>query len=470
MNWAEVELETINLGDKRLNKRAVKLLDRLGGKPNETIPSACRGWSETKAAYRFFTHKNVTCDEILKPHKEATLKRMELHDTVLLIQDTTQLNYSGQKQKECIGPLNRDNHNGILLHPTIAVTGDGICLGVIDGFHWQRKELHHKSRDEKNRINLRTPITEKESYRWINGYKIANDIANQIPNTRVVSMSDREGDIYDLYHESVVQRNDHRAEWLVRAVKSRPLLNKNGKRKANNLWESVQLEKVCCYVEFEMPARKNRLARKVKQVVRVKKVTLHPPTGRRGKLRCGPVEVNALIATELYPPKGEKPIEWFFITSLPIDDADSAKLILQYYLCRWQIEVFFRIYKSGCQVEKLQLTTTGRMSPCLTLYLIIAWRILYMTLVGRYQPLISCEFIFDEEEWQTIYLVVKNKNPPKKPPTLYEVIRMVAILGGFLNRKNDGEPGPTPVWLGLQRVRDFMLIREISLKVNKTYG
>jgi hypothetical protein len=234
MGWTESELATINLGDKRLNKRAIKLLDRLGGKANENIPSACRGWAETKAAYRFFNHKRVTAEQILTPHKQATLKRIAMHDTVLLIQDTTQLNYSGQKQKEDVGPLNRDNHKGILLHPTIAVTEEGTCLGVMDGFHWHRKELHHKSRGEKNRINLKTPITEKESYRWIKGYKIANQVANIIPNTRIVSIADREGDIYDLYREATVGTGNRRAEWLIRAVKSRPILNKNGKRKANN--------------------------------------------------------------------------------------------------------------------------------------------------------------------------------------------------------------------------------------------
>lgn len=464
MDWVESELATIDLGDQRLNKRAKKLLHTLGEKPSATIPVACRGWSEAKAAYRFFNHQKVTAAQILAPHIKSTLKRIETQSTVLLIQDTTQLNYSSQKQKKGIGPLNRDNHNGILLHPTIAVTETGTCLGVIDGFHWHRKKLHHKSRSEKNQMNLRTPITKKESYRWVNGYKIANKIANLVPHTRIVSIADREGDIYDLYHESIVQTDNKQAEWLVRAVKSRPLLNKNGKRKANNLWEAVQSEKVCCQVEFKMPARKDRAARLVKQAVRVKKVTLHPPTGRRGKLRCGPVEVNALMATELRPPKGEKPIEWLFITSLPIDSADSAKLILQYYLCRWQIEIFFRIYKSGCQVEKLQLTTAERMGPCLALYLIIAWRILYMTLLGRHQPLVSCELVFDKKEWQIVYLVVKNKKPPKTPPHLYELIRMVATLGGFLNRKHDAEPGPTAIWIGLQRLRDFILMQEISSK------
>jgi hypothetical protein len=457
MGWAESELDTIDLGDKRLNKRAVTLLEKLGRNPTENIPSACRGWAETKAAYRIFSHKRVTAEQVLAPHREATLQRIEAHHTVLLIQDTTQLNYSGQKQKENIGPINRDNHRGILLHPSIAVTAEGVCLGVIDGYHWHRSELHHKSRDEKNRLNLRTPINKNESYRWINGYKIANQIAGLVPSTRIVSVADREADIYDLYHESIVHKGDKQADWLVRAVKSRPLLNKNGKRKANNLWEAVQLEKVNCYVEFEMPARKNTIARKVKQAIRVKKVILHPPTGRRGKLRCGPVEVNALIATELYPIKGEKPIEWLFITSLPIDNTASTKLILQYYLCRWQIEVFFRIYKSGCQIEKLQLATADRMSACLALYLIIAWRILYMTLIGRHQPKISSEIVFDAEEWQTIYLMAKKEKPPLKPPNLYSLVRMIATLGGFLNRKNDGEPGPTAIWQGLQRTSDFIL-------------
>lgn len=195
----------------------------------------------------------------------------------------------------------------------------------------------------------------------------------------------------------MVNADIQKADWLIRAVKSRPLLNKNGRRAAHNLWETIQQENVCCYVEFEMPGRKNVKARKIKQAIRVKKATLHPPTGRRGKLRCGAVEVNALMATELHPPKGEKPVDWFFITSLPIHNAAAAQLILQYYLCRWQIEVFFRTYKSGCQVEKLQFTTAERLSPCLAMYLIIAWRILYMTLIGRNHPTISCEIVFAKE-------------------------------------------------------------------------
>lgn len=189
MVWAESEMMGVDLGDKRLNRRAAKLLSELGRTPNENIPSSCRGWAETKAAYRFFNNDKVTSERILSPHREATLRRMACYVTILLVQDTTQLNYSGQKQKSGIGPLNRDNHRGILLHPTIAVTDGGLCLGVLDDLHWYRKNLHHQSQHEKNRINIKTPISEKESYRFVRGYQLANQISKKVPNTRLVSIS-----------------------------------------------------------------------------------------------------------------------------------------------------------------------------------------------------------------------------------------------------------------------------------------
>ena len=469
MCWAGTEFSTIDLGDKRLSKRAKKLLKDLGDKPSASIPAACGSWGEIKAAYRFFDHQKVTAETILSPHISATMERMKNYDTVLLIQDTTQLNFSGQKQKKDIGPLNRDNHRGILLHPTIAVTPDRICLGVLDGYHWHRTGLHHKSRKEKNRNNLKTPITQKESFRWVSGYRIANDVAQQLPKQQIISISDREGDIYDVYHEAERHSKACKADWLIRAVKNRPLLDGNGKRESKNLWDAVRAEPVISTIEFELPARKNKPARQVKQVIRVKKVKLHPPTGRRGKLRCESVEVNALAATEIDPPKGEKPIEWLFITSLSIGESDNVHDILCYYLCRWQIEIFFKIIKSGCQVEKLQLTNSKRLSPCLALYLIVAWRILYLTCLNRIYPNANCELIFDKFEWQTLYMILEKKKPPHKPPSLNDVTKMLGKLGGFVNRKNDGNPGPTVIWMGLQRLKDFVLAGHIFFNIRPEF-
>jgi len=205
----------------------------------------------------------------------------------------------------------------------------------------------------------------------------------------------------------------------------------------------------------------------VKQSIRAKTLWLHPPTGRRGKLRCQPVLINALIASEIDTPKGEKPIEWLLLTNLAIETSEDRLAILRYYLCRWQIEIFFKILKSGCRVEQLQLNCAKRYSPCLALYLIIAWRIFYLTLLSRTQADMSCELFFHATEWQVAYRVKLKKKPPQKPPSLATMMQLVARLGGFLNRKSDKHPGPKPIWLGLQRLADLLLA---ATSLQHTYG
>jgi hypothetical protein len=157
----------------------------------------------------------VTADKILAPHREATLKRIQAYPTILFIQDTTHLDYSLQYQKQNIGPLIHNNYRDLLLHPTIAITPQGICLGVIDDYHWYRKQLKEKTRHEKNVENLRTPIEDKESYRWVRGYQKANSIAHKLPMCQIVSIADREADIYDIYNEASLSHSQ--AKWLIRS-------------------------------------------------------------------------------------------------------------------------------------------------------------------------------------------------------------------------------------------------------------
>ena len=465
MNWVLEEMEQIELGDKRLEARAVNLLNNLGSKPLESIPIACRGWAETKAAYRFFDNDKVTADKILTPHRRATFERMKAYSTILLIQDTTHLNYSTQYQREDIGPLIHNNYRGILLHPTIAVTPKGLCLGVIDDYHWHRKHLKEKTRHEKNVENLRTPIEDKESYRWVKGYQKADAIARQFLHHQIVSIADREADIYDIYNEASLSHSH--AKWLIRAIKNRPLIGESGKRDACKLWDTIRDQPITDYRTFDLPARGSKPARKVIQSIQAQTVCLHPPIGRRGKLRMKPISVNGIIAREVNPPVGEKPIEWLLLTNLEIDTSEKRQAILQYYICRWQIEVFFRVLKSGCRVEKLQLNCEKRYGPCLAFYLIIAWRILYLTLLSRFDPDKNCDLFFSALEWQTIYRISKQEKPPDKAPPLSTILSMVASLGGFLNRKGDKVPGPTAVWIGLQRLKDFTLAAQVF---NKTYG
>ena len=206
-------------------------------------------------------------------------------------------------------------------------------------------------------------------------------------------------------------------------------------------------------MEFDLPALAGRSARRVVQTLRSVRVVLAAP------YRCdkvlAPVEVTALLAQEEAPPEGVEPIQWLLLTNLPVETLEAGREKMQWYLCRWQIEVYFRVLKSGCRVEQLQLQTRERLEAAVALYLIVAWRVLYLVMVGRNSPELPCDVVFATEEWEAVYLVVLKKKPPRQPPSLGEILVLVARLGGFLARKGDGPPGPKSIWIGLQRVRDF---------------
>ena len=172
------------------------------------------------------------------------------------------------------------------------------------------------------------------------------------------------------------------------------------------------------------------------------------------------VDINVVLVRETNPPPDEEAIEWLLVTSLPIDTPEEVLLVVDCYRGRWPIEVFFRVYKTGCQVERIQLETSDRLLRCLMLYKIVAWRVLYLTLMGRECPELPCDLVFETSEWQAVYLVATKTQPPANPPTLNTIVRMVAGFGGFLGRKHDGEPGPQSIWIGLQRTRDFVLTLE----------
>jgi hypothetical protein len=206
----------------------------------------------------------------------------------------------------------------------------------------------------------------------------------------------------------------------------------------------------------ESPKRKKpRSARKAKVNMRAMRTLLKPPY--RPDMKLPPVWVNAVLVREENPPAGEEPIEWLLVTSLPITEVEEVQKVITYYCSRWEIEVFFRTLKSGCKIEKLQLETNERIRPCLVMYLIIAWRIMHLMMLSRTQPDMRCDAVLEEAEWKAVYTIVKKKPAPKTPPTLQEIVAMIAQLGGYQGRKHDAPPGPKAMWIGLQRMNDFAI-------------
>jgi transposase len=172
------------------------------------------------------------------------------------------------------------------------------------------------------------------------------------------------------------------------------------------------------------------------------------------------ITINVVLAHEENPPDGEEAVSWTLLTTLPTKTIGDIKKVVDYYRARWVIEEFFKVLKSGCAIEKLQLETAERLKRAITLYMIIAYRVLFMVKVGRESPDVPCDAIFEEEEWKTIYMARKKERPPKIIPRLMEIVKMVAMYGGFKGRKCDGFPGAKTVWIGLGIIRGYLIVKE----------
>jgi hypothetical protein len=427
--WAAAELSGINLGDERLNKRSVKLLESLADKPSASIPSACHGWAETQAAYRFLAQDGIGWEDILAPHFACTEQRMRAYPVVLCPQDTTELDFNGQAIAG-LGTLSYAAQRGMYLHPTYAITPEREPLGVLDAWMWVRGDA----------TLSRSLAGIKESRRWVEGYERVAELAASLPDTRLVYMADREGDCIDVMARA--QELGTPADWLIRSVHNRRLAKQEGK-----LWDGFDAAHVLGEIRFVLPARQGQAARQVTQQVSVRRCPLRSPTGE-------PIEVSALLARETDAPAGVKPLQWRLLTNRRADTLEAAAELVDWYRCRWEIETFFDILKNGCKVEALQLATIERVELALALFVIIAWRIQRLMRLGRTCPDLDCEVVFDREEWRAAYIVAR-KPIPATPPPLNTVIRLIASFGGFLGRKGDGEPGAKTLWIGLQRVMDF---------------
>lgn len=442
-DWAALETRSADLGDGRLNRRLKLVLQRLADQPEKSIPSAFRGWGETQAAYRFLDNEKVTPEKVLAPHREATLERARHHRIVLCVEDTSELDFTSRTKAEGLGPLNYDGTRGLHIHPMLMITPERLCLGVLDLWRWVRDASDHGGKDRQDRLSR--PLEQKESLRWVEGYKKVAELQGQVGETRLVYMADRDSDLFELFEAADPGQSD----WLIRAAQDRAVQG------GGLIWETVGQSTPLGQVEFDLTPARGRSPRRVVQSLRAARVVLRPPYRPDKKLKA--VEVTALLAREDDPPAGEERIEWLLLTNLPVETFQDACEKMQWYLCRWQIEVFFRILKSGCRVEQLQLQSRERIEVALALYLIVAWRVLYLTWLGRTVPDLSCEVAFSPQEWKALYIVSKRQKPPAQPPRLLEVLTLVAGLGGYLARKGDGPPGPKAIWVGLQRTRDFVL-------------
>lgn len=447
------ELRGIKLGDKRLNDRSAQLMTALAANPQASINAACGGWAETKAAYLFFDNERVTPERILAPHRDATVLRMRQYPVVLVAQDTTELDDTKHppKDAEC---LNTDKRFGLYHHVHLAITPDKLPLGVLGTESFDRTpESLGKSAERKS-----LPIEEKESFRWLEGYRLACQMAQECPETQIINVADREADIYDIYLEAQEQRQKpgaKSADYIIRVKEERCTLERDretGPKAYHKVRAKVRDSDLKARIQIELPRTPKRAARLATLDVRAIRVTVKPPHARS---HLAPVTVNVVLVEEVGGPDDDTRVSWLLITTVAIDTVEEVLHVLKYYTARWAIEIYFRTLKTGCRVEAMQLETTARLENALAFYNIIAWRILYLTYLNRECPDLPCTAMFDDAEWKSVWRVVKKQSLPSSPPTLSEMMRLVAELGGHNNRASDRPAGPECIWMGLRRTIDF---------------
>lgn len=446
--WAEEELGGAGLGDKRLDDRLVNIATAFMGAPQESIPRASGSWPAAKGTYRFFSNKKVDPETIYERHRLKAVERAKAEPIVLAIGDTTILDFSSHPETTGLGPLNNKFSLGLLVQPTLLVTPERVPLGLVDQQTWVRdlEELGSRKASEYKKM----PTAEKESCKWVVSLEAADRLQREIgrERTRVICIFDREGDTFEVLRKAADTAT--RCQLIFRAAWDRRV-----EHPQSHLWSFLENQPVRGKIDVAIPRKKKQPERQAALTIRFAKVTICPPQNQKSK-NLESVEAFCVYAQEENPPQGVEAISWMLLTTVPVFSLDEASKIIEWYTCRWLVEVFFKVLKAGCKAEERQLETAERLKRCLALDSVVAWRILYLTTVGRKLPDLPCTVVFEDFEWKGLWVFVhKSTEIPRETPKLQEVVRLIGRLGGHLGRKSDGQPGILNMWRGLQRLPDI---------------
>lgn len=462
-SWIETEFATVQLGDVRRPRRLKKVVQAMWQSPGASQRGSAGSWAGAMGSYRLWNAPEVTAEAILAAHQDQVQERGQAHRMLLHIQDTTELDLTRHKQVQGLGPLTESTRRGLFAHGEYVLQEDGLPLGLWHSHLWTRSDAEYGQTD----LRQKQSIEQKESHRWLEGYRRACQMQARCPKQLVISLADREGDIYELFeeYEQRLGRGEPVAHWIIRSQHDRAItsVNEQELEEHKHLRATVEAAPLLGVKCLEIRAKKQcnkvkgsrkwtwRTARTAELEIRTCVMELRPPK-RPGGQKLTPLTITVLMAKEINPPAGEPPIEWVLLTSLKVRTLKKALQILRLYALRWQIEVFHRILKSGCQVEDYPPEDIQRLRPRLAVQMILAWRIHYVTLVGRECPELPADVVFEEWEWKPLVVVVCGKDAPLRPPTLAQMIAWIAQQGGYIGRKGDGPAGPQSIWKGMAKM------------------
>lgn len=456
LGWIRDELWGAEFGDERLDARFLKLAEELGESPSLPINHASSDWAAAKAGYRFFGNPKVTPEKILERHFANTEERILAQERVIVVPDTSVLDFTRKQETKGLGPTGKAENGfepqGLIFHTTMAFSDKGLPLGLLDHQIWARDEERDSRKKLGSYAHHSLPLEMKESFKWIKSLRAAKNRTSDLP---VVLVADREADIFELFDEALRDGIDV----VIRLRHDRMLIDEEwGYQRVS---ERLAEEKVRGRIEIEVPGTGKRKPRTAKLEIRYSDITLSAHgrgiKSQANKDRTHNLSLSVVELVERNPPLGEARLYWVLITTFKLKTKDEALEVVRLYRMRWGIELFFKCLKTGCNVEACRLQEAEKIKKYVSLLSIIAWRILWMTKINRINGEETCELVLTRLEWQALW-IRKNRRlikegklepiPPEKPPTVREAMRWLAMQGGFLGRKGDGEPGLVTIWRG----------------------
>ena len=464
VTWADPEIAGCVFKDARLGCRFGKLLKRMGCALGESIPLVCQDWANTKAAYRFLANERVSEADILGGHFHSTCDRFAATDgPVLVLHDTTEFIYE-REQPALIGSTKSVNSGrdkagrvrshticGILMHSSLAVTTEGLPLGLTAVKFWTRKKFKGTNAIKKKINPTRVPIEKKESVRWLENLTQSTELLGQPP--RCVHIGDRESDIYELFCTA------HAAgtHFLVRTCVDRLAGDGN-----HTISEEMAEVAVKGLHRVEVGDGKGGASQAVLEI-RYRRIHVLPPVGKQK--RYSALDLTVIHAQERGAPRGRKPIDWKLLTDLPIRSNKDAIEKLNWYAMRWKIEVFHKILKSGCKAEHSKLRTAQRLANLIAVFCILSWRVLWLTMLNRIAPDAAPTMALTNAEIELLDQLVRDGgNRRCVPGTLSFYLTKLARLGGYLARTRDPPPGNIVIWRGLSRLTDIEIGAELGAR------
>jgi hypothetical protein len=449
-SWARTEMAGVEVWDQRCRGSLERICDQVLARPEESFSAAC-GPGLRQAGSRIFGAPQRSVEKMLAGHVEQTAQRCQAHAEVIIAQDTTEVNYTSHKGARGLGPIKGNpDARGLLLHTALALTPEGVPLGLLSQESWARDPATFGTAAQRRT----RPVAKKESQKWLTG---SQRVAEALPDgPRVVLVQDREADVFAFL---AAPRPAH-VELIVRVCQPRRVEVAAGVEDGpSNVLAAARQAPVVGQLQVQVPRKPGQPEREAVLELAASAVRVKAPRRRTADVPAGSLTLWVVRATEIAPPAGCKPIEWILLTTLAIDSFAAASRCVHDYALRWRVERFHYTLKQGGMVERLQFEEAHTLKNALVLYSIVAWRLLWLTYTARQQPEAPATEVLPPLE-----LRVLEEATQTPVTTTRESIRALAQLGGFPTNPSAKEPGVKVLWRGLRRLEAMVEGRILAIQ------